>query len=49
MRARSGGQLLPRTKAHLMWAPRRYFNDLQEWEWIDRRFERDGRSRCLAR
>ena len=39
MRARSGGQLLPRTKAHLMWAPRRYFNDLQEWEWIDRRFD----------
>lgn len=39
MRARSGGQLLPRTKAHLMWAPRRYFNDLQEWEWIERRFD----------
>ncbi len=39
MRSRSGGQLLPRTKAHLMWAPRRYFNDLQEWEWIDRRFD----------
>jgi len=39
MRARSGGPLLPRTKAHLMWAPRRYFNDLQEWEWIDRRFD----------
>jgi hypothetical protein len=39
MRRRSGGQLLPRTKAHLMWAPRRYFNDLQEWEWIERRFD----------
>jgi len=39
MRARSGGQLLPRTKAHLMWAPRRYFSDLQEWEWIERRFD----------
>jgi integrase len=39
MRARSGGQLLPRTKAHLIWAPRRYFSDLQEWGWIERRFD----------
>jgi integrase len=39
MRRRSGGQLLPRTKAHLIWAPRRYFSDLQEWEWIERRFD----------
>ncbi len=39
MRRRSGGELLPRTKAHLMWAPRRFFNDLQEWEWIERRFD----------
>ena len=39
MRRRSGGQLLPRTKAHLIWAPRRFFNDLQEWEWIERRFD----------
>ena len=39
MRRRSGGQLLPRTKAHLIWAPRRFFNDIQEWEWIERRFD----------
>ena len=39
MRARSGGQLLPRTKAHLIWSPRPFFNDLQEWEWIERRFD----------
>jgi integrase len=39
MRRRSGGQLLPRTKAHLMWSPRRFFNDIQEWEWIERRFD----------
>jgi integrase len=30
---------LPRTKAHLIWAPRRFFNDIQEWEWIERRFD----------
>jgi integrase len=39
MRGRSGEQLLPRTKAHLIWSPRRYFGDLQEWEWIERRFD----------
>ena len=39
MRRRSGGQLLPRTKAHLIWSPRRYFADVQEWEWIERRFD----------
>jgi integrase len=39
MRRRSGGQLLPRTKAHLIWSPRRFFNDIQEWEWIERRFD----------
>ncbi|MGH2873237.1 MAG: tyrosine-type recombinase/integrase [Solirubrobacteraceae bacterium] len=48
MRRRSGGQLLPRTKAHLMWAPRRYFNDIQEWEWIERRFD-PGRAFALPR
>ena len=39
MRRRSGGELLPRTKAHPIWAPRRFFNDIQEWEWIERRFD----------
>jgi integrase len=39
MRRRSGGQLSPRTKAQLIWAPRRFFSDLQEWEWIARRFD----------
>jgi integrase len=39
MRRRSGGELLPRTKAHLIWALRRFFNDIQEWEWIERRFD----------
>jgi len=39
MRRRSGGQLSPRTKAQLIWTPRRFFYDLQEREWIERRFD----------
>ena len=39
MRRRSGGELRPRTKASLIWALRRFFFDLQEWEWIERRFD----------
>ena len=39
MRRRHGGQLSPRTKAQLIWTLRRFFCDLQEWEWIERRFD----------
>jgi len=39
MRRRSGGQLSPRTKAGHIWALRRFFSDLQEWEWIERRID----------
>jgi integrase len=39
MRARSGGPMSPRSKAHLLWALRTFFYDLQEWEWIERRFD----------
>jgi integrase len=39
MRARHGGPLSPRSKAHLIWSLRTFFRDLQEWEWIDRRFD----------
>ena len=48
MRTRSGGELRPRTKASLIWALRRFFFDLQEWEWIDRRFD-PGRALALPR
>ena len=39
MRARHGGPLSPRSKAHLIWSLRTFFRDLQEWEWIERRFD----------
>jgi len=39
MRRRRGGELGPRTKAAHVWALRRFFYDLQEWEWIERRFD----------
>ena len=39
MRARHGGPLSPRSKAHLIWSLRTFFRDLQEWEWIGRRFD----------
>ena len=39
MRARHGGPLSPRSKAHLIWSLRTFFRDLQEWEWIQRRFD----------
>jgi integrase len=39
MRRRQGGELSPRTKAAHVWALRRFFSDLQEWEWIGRRFD----------
>jgi len=39
MRARSGGPISPRTKSHLISALRTFFYDLQEWEWIERRFD----------
>ena len=39
MRARHGGPLSPRSKAQLIWSLRTFFRDLQEWEWIERRFD----------
>jgi site-specific recombinase XerD len=39
MRARHGGPLSPRSKAHLIWSLRTFFRDIQEWEWIGRRFD----------
>jgi hypothetical protein len=39
MRSRSGGQLKPRTKAGLLSYTRTFVADLQDWEWIERRFD----------
>lgn len=39
LRRRHGGQLSPRTKAAHIWALSRFFADLQEWDWIGRRFD----------
>jgi integrase len=39
MRARYGEVLSPRSKASLIGAVRLFFCDLQEWEWIERRFD----------
>jgi integrase len=36
---RMGKPILPRTKAHMLMATRTFFRDLQEWEWIPRRFD----------
>ena len=38
----------PRSKAHVLSATRMFFRDCQEWEWIPRRFDPAGRSRCRA-
>jgi integrase len=37
--ARTGTPISPRTKAHNLMATRTFFRDLQEWEWIGRRFD----------
>jgi integrase len=34
-----GTPIKPRTKAHMLMATRMFFRDLQEWEWIPRRFD----------
>lgn len=39
MRARYGEVLSPRSKAGLIGSVRTFFCDLQEWEWIERRFD----------
>jgi integrase len=39
MRARYGEVLSPRSKASLIGSVRTFFCDLQEWEWIERRFD----------
>ncbi|HEX5255782.1 MAG TPA: tyrosine-type recombinase/integrase [Mycobacterium sp.] len=36
---RVGAPLAPRTKAHMLMGTRAFFRDLQEWEWIPRRFD----------
>ena len=39
IQARAGKPILPRSKAHILGATRTFFRDLQEWEWIRRRFD----------
>jgi integrase len=39
IQARAGEPILPRSKAHILGATRTFFRDLQEWEWIPRRFD----------
>jgi integrase len=39
MRARYGEVLSPRSKASLLGSVRTFFCDLQEWEWVERRFD----------
>jgi integrase len=39
IQARAGQPILPRSKAHILGATRTFFRDLQEWEWIPRRFD----------
>jgi len=39
MRVRYGEMLSPRSKASLIGSLRTFFCDLQEWEWIERRFD----------
>ena len=36
---RAGRPISPRTKAHMLTSSRVFFRDLQEWEWIPRRFD----------
>jgi integrase len=36
---RVGRPIAPRTKAHMLMGTRVFFRDLQEWEWIPRRFD----------
>ena len=42
---RLGDPILPRTKSHILMGTRMFLRDLQEWEWIPRRFDP---SRSLA-
>jgi integrase len=39
IQARAGQPILPRSKAHILGAARTFFRDLQEWDWIGRRFD----------
>ena len=39
LKDRIGRPIAPRTKAHMLMASRVFFRDLQEWEWIPRRFD----------
>lgn len=45
---RIGTPIAPRTKAHILMATRMFFRDLQEWEWIPRRFD-PGRALAVPR
>jgi integrase len=45
---RVGKPISPRTKAHMLMATRTFFRDLQEWEWIPRRFD-PGRALAVPR
>ncbi|MBO0807738.1 MAG: site-specific integrase [Actinobacteria bacterium] len=39
IQARAGKPILPRSKVHILGATRTFLRDLQEWEWIPRRFD----------
>ncbi|XVQ11123.1 hypothetical protein ACQP1W_00665 [Spirillospora sp. CA-255316] len=39
LNGRIGAPISPRTKSHILMASRMFFRDLQEWEWIGRRFD----------
>ena len=39
IQARAGEPVLPRSKAHILGATRTFFRDLQEWDWVSRRFD----------
>jgi hypothetical protein len=39
IQARAGQPILPCSEAHILGATRTFFGDLQEWEWIGRRFD----------
>ena len=39
IQSRAGKPILPRSKVHILGSTRIFFRDLQEWEWIGRRFD----------
>ncbi|WP_030544862.1 hypothetical protein [Streptomyces albus] len=49
LHGRLGGPIAPRTKSHILMGTRSFLRDLQEWEWIPRRFDTNRPRRCPAR